>query len=237
VQHIRAYALVFLGRFAEAEAAATEGVRAPRDIGSTQALRRLCTLQLIRCITEGLGEESARELLELADSASPSVHALALHTAGMIYKSIDPARALALQEEAVELGTATGAELVVGFALVAVASSEAEHDPAGGVRRYAHLMAHYLRVGNRTHLREFARGAVSPLARCEQWEAAATVEGATRSSELFRMTVAGPVADAEAKSRAALAERYDTAAARGAAMTDDDLVRFMLGVAAGLPAK
>jgi hypothetical protein len=225
---------VFQGQFAEAEAAATEGVADARDVGSTEAVRRLCTLELIRCLTQAPSEAKARELLEIADSASPSVHALALHTAGIHYASIDPDRALALQEAAAELAAATGAELVLGFALVALAASEAERDPAEGVRRFAHLMAHYLRVGNRTHLREFARGAVSPLARCEQWEAAATLEGATRASALFRTTVAEPVAHAEADTRAALGDQYDAAAARGAVMTDDELVTFMQSLAAQL---
>jgi hypothetical protein len=75
---------------------------------------------------------------------------------------------------------------------------------------------------------------VSPLARCEQWESAATVEGATRAAALFRTTVGEPVAEAEASSRAALADRYDAAAARGASMTDDELVTLMQAVAAEL---
>ena len=177
---VRAFALMFTGQFAEADAAATAGVGEPRDLDGTAAIRRLCILTLIQNLTRGPSLADADELLELAASASPSTQALACHTAGMAYVSSHPTRAAALQESAADLATASGAELYVGFALVALAAIEAEHDPAEGVRRYAHLMAHYLRVGNRAHLREFARGAVSPLARCEQWEAAATVEGATR---------------------------------------------------------
>ena len=42
-------------------------------------------------------------------------------------------------------------------------------------------MAHYLRVGNRAHLEALGRGIIGPLVACRAHEAAATVDGATRS--------------------------------------------------------
>ena len=70
---------------------------------------------------------------------------------------------------------------------------------------------------------------------CEQWEAAATVEGATRSSALFSAPrLKRYVEDAEACTRQMLGDQYEPVAARGAAMTDDEFVAYVAAVAADL---
>ena len=87
-------------------------------------------------------------------------------------------------------------------------------------------MRHYLRVGNRTHLRSFGRGLLRPLATLQAYEAAAIVDGATRAQpELGELTAARAVDTTAA--RTTLGSSYRAAAERGAAMTDDELVTYL----------
>jgi hypothetical protein len=109
---------------------------------------------------------------------------------------------------------------------------EARGDPAGSVRHYSEVLANFLRVGNRTHVREFARAVLPPLAGCACWQAVAVVDGATRSSAMIASLRKGQVAHAIASSRSALGDDYEAAAARGALMTDDELVDFLRSTAA-----
>lgn len=121
--------------------------------------------------------------------------------------------------------------------MVSIAAAEAGVRPASGVGAFGEMLAHYLRVGNRTHLREFARGVVVPLTQCEEWTAAATVEGATRSSALFQTTLGEPLHDALALAREVLGSGYDIAAERGATMSDDELVAFVQATGASLSSR
>ncbi len=234
-QRLRAYALVFLGRFEEANAAAIEAVGDLSADVTPTATRSLITALMIRNLLVGPDVPASLELVKRSSTRSPSTHALALHNAGLAVAATDPGAALEFQRQAAELTAATGDVLIHGFALVGIAALEAAADPTRGVKAFADVMAHYVRVGNRTHLREFARGAVVPLSQCEQWEPAATVEGATRSSALFQTTLGEALPGAIAQACSAIGEvEYDSAAARGAAMTDDELVSDVERVAAGL---
>ncbi len=234
-QECRAIALGLLGRLEESIAALAAAVGDPPDVGTVGALSRLGTLLLLRNLTHGPDIDSALGLLAHAKTSSPSTHALGLHVAGVMLATTDERAAVEYQRAAADLAAALGAALVHGFTLQSLAIAEAQHAPPEGVRRFAEVLAHYLRVGNRTHLREFARGLVTPLADCHQWEAAATLEGATRASAHFL-----PAQQKEQISRAirhtrdVIGKEFEAAADRGAAMTDEELVAYVSDLAARL---
>jgi hypothetical protein len=189
---------------------------------------------LMRNITEGPDVPAALDLLARAKGGSLTIHAFALHVAGMAIAPTDQRAAVEYQRAAADLSAVVGSALVHGFALVALASFKVDAEPAESVRRYAQVMAHYLEAGNRVHLLEFARGSVIPLAECGAWEAAATVEGATRSSALFQTTLGEPLQDAIRRGREAIGDQYGVCAARGGTMSDDELVAYMSAVASEL---
>jgi len=95
------------------------------------------------------------------------------------------------------------------------------------------VMAHYLRVGNRAHLRSFGRGLIEPLVHCGAYEATAAVEGATRHATGFKRVAPGatdPVNVAIDVARERLGPAYDSTARRGEHMTDDELVHYLRDV-------
>ena len=195
-----------------ASTSAAAAVGDPPDFGSVRRSRRLATWLLLRNLTHGPDIDAALDLLAHAKTSNVTMHALALHVVGVMLASTDRRAAVDYQRAAVDLSGAIGSALVHGFALDALAVAEAEDDPAEGVRRYADMLTHYLRVGNRTHLREFARGSVIPLVDCQQWEAAATVEGATRASAHFLPTLGEPIGRAVSRARDMIGDEFDVAA-------------------------
>jgi predicted ATPase/class 3 adenylate cyclase len=230
----RANPLVLLDRTEESIVAAAAAVGDPSDFGSLAALRRLATLLLLRNLTHGPDIDAALDLLAHAKTSNVTMHATALHVVGVMVASTDRRAAVEYQRAAVDLLDAIGSNLMHGMALHALATAEARDDPAEGVRRYADMLSLYLRVGNRTHLREFARGSVIPLVDCQQWEAAAIVEGATRASGHFLPTLGQLLRRAVSRARDMIGEEFDAAADRGAAMTDEELVAYVCTVAARL---
>ena len=176
-QEYRAGALILLERAEESIESAAAAVGDPPDFGSGRTLRRQATWLLLRNLTHGPDIDAALELLAHAKTSNVTTHALALHVVGAMLASTDRRAAVDYQRAAVDLSGSIGSALVHGFALHALAVAEAQDNPREGVRRYADMLTHYLRLGNRTHLREFARGSVVPLVDCQQWEAAATVQG------------------------------------------------------------
>ena len=236
-QRLRAYALVFLGRLEDADAASVAAIGdVSADITSREMVQ-LVTARMIRLLFGDSDLPATLELVERASTTSPTAHALALHCAGLAFAASDPGAALDYQRQAADLSATTGNALIHGFALVSIAAAEAGVRPASGVGAFGEMLAHYLRVGNRTHLREFARGVVVPLTQCEEWTAAATVEGATRSSALFQTTLGEPLHDALALAREVLGSGYDIAAERGATMSDDELVAFVQATGASLSSR
>jgi hypothetical protein len=234
LQEYRASALVFLGRFDEGVATAATAVGDPPRLESHGDVRRMGSYLLMRNLLHGPDVAAALDLLAHARNGSLTAHALALHVVGMSIAATDPSAAAEYQRAAADLSATVGSALVHGFALVALAAAEVEADPVESVRRYAGVMSHYLQVGNRVHLREFARGSVISLAGCKAWEAAATVEGATRASALFQTTLGEPLHDAIRRGRDAIGDDYEVCAARGAAMTDEELVAYLTRVASEL---
>ena len=224
---VMASALVWMGRFADAEAAATTSVNGQPDTVSYAALSRLCTRTLIRNLVGRPEPEIVAPLLGDAQAlGNPTGLALALHTAGVIVGHTDRALNVDFQRRAARLAAATGAKLIEGFALIVLAAAESDIDPLRGARAQVDVMKHYLAVGNRAHLRSFARGLLQPLVLLARHEAAAIVDGATSSQ---------PELGAGAERRQTWTERaertlgpaFPASVERGAAMTDDELVAYL----------
>ncbi|MEP6661962.1 MAG: adenylate/guanylate cyclase domain-containing protein [Acidimicrobiales bacterium] len=232
-QTCRAFALTFLGRLEEADAAATSAVQLELDAADSASLRRTATMLLIRNLAGRPEPELAQQLLDRASASGPTTHALALHVAAVIAGANDRATAIAYNQRAVEMAAASNAVLIEGFALVSLAALEAVSDPASGARRFVDVMAHYLRVGNHAHLRGFGRGLIDPLVQSGAYEPAATVAGATRADDVLASAIT-TIDDAIARAKAELGVAYDAAATRGENLTDDQLVHYLQRVVADL---
>jgi predicted ATPase/DNA-binding SARP family transcriptional activator len=224
---MKAAALVWLGRFDDASSAATTAVTGQATELTYGSLTRIATLALIGNAIGRPDPAMARQLLDDAKTlGNPTSLALAWHTAGVILGRHAPALNVEYQREAVRIAAAAGATLIEGFALAVLAAAAADDDPLDGARTHLDVMRHYLRAGNRTHLRSFGRGLIHPLVQLDAYEAAAIVDGATRDQPEL-----GPLAASRAASttqvRDALGPAYDTAANRGARMTDDELVAYL----------
>jgi len=132
----------------------------------------------------------------------------------------------AVEIQVAQLAEMTGAALIHGFALAALASlAEATASDPGSVQTIADVTAHYLRVDNHTHMRSFARGAVVPLAALGDEEGVVTLDAATRNQAAF----AGLGAEIGAAIRNAHRHigEADDCSRHGAAMTDDELVDWL----------
>jgi hypothetical protein len=182
---------------------------------------------LIRNLAGHRDPALARRLLAAAEAAGPSMHALALHTAAVIPEFDDRSLVIARNQRAVELARASGAVLVEGFALTALAIQEAAAHPAAGAARHVEVMARYLSVGNGTHLRGFGRGIIVPLVECGAYEPAAVVDGATRRAGSVLPTLTATIEGAISRARANAGPTYEIAAGRGVQMTDDELVDYL----------
>ena len=224
---LMAAALVWLGRFGEADTAATAAVTGQTAEITDDTLTRTSTLALIRNVVGRTDPDTVRQLLDDAKTyGNPTCLALAWHTAGVILGRNDPVLGVEYQRTAAELAAATGAVLIEGFALAVLAAAAADNDPLTGARAQIDVMRHYLRVGNRTHLRSFGRGLLRPLVSLHAYEAAAIVDGATRAQPELGELAAAPAVDTTA-ARTTLGSSYRAAAERGAAMTDDELVTYL----------
>ena len=231
---LMAAALVWLGRLDEADTAATAAVSGQTAEITDATLTRTSTFALIHNLVGRTDPDMVRRLVDDAMTyGNPTCLALAWHTAGVILGRDDPVLGLEYQRNAAELASTTGAVLIEGFALAVLAAATADDDPLAGARAQIDVMRHYLRVGNRTHLRSFGRGLLRPLVTLQAYEAAAIVDGATRAQpELGELAAARAVNTTAAKT--ALGPSYPAAAERGAAMTDDELVAYLDHTIAGI---
>ena len=121
---------------------------------------------------------------------------------------------LEYQRNAAELASTTGAVLIEGFALAVLAAAIAADDPLARAQAQIDVMRHYLRVGNRTHLRSFGRNLLQPLVALQAYEAAAVVDGATRAQPEFGELAADRAVDTTAAITALASD--PAAAERGA---------------------
>ena len=168
----------------------------------------------------------AQRLLDLAHAlGNPTALAGAYHTAGIILGRDQPVLRSDYQRRAAELAEASGAVLIHGFALASLAAQQTD-DPVGSARAQLDVLNHYLLVGNRAHLRAFSRNLLRSLITVGAHEAAAVVDGATSDQPELAELAAGR-ATRIAEARHALGSDYAAAAARGAAMTDDELVAYL----------
>jgi predicted ATPase/DNA-binding SARP family transcriptional activator len=224
---VMAGALVWLGRFEDGDTAATTAVAGQSPEVTDVSLTRITTLALIRNAVGRPEPDMARQALADARTfGNPTSLALAYHTAGIVLGRADPILGTEYQREAARLAAATGATLIEGFALAVLAAQAADNDPIGGAQAHLDVMRHYLRVGNRTHLRSFGRGLIRPLVSLHAHQAVAVVDGATRDQpELGELAASRATSTAHA--RAALGPAYDVAADYGASMTDDELVAHL----------
>jgi hypothetical protein len=227
-QTVRAFALMWLGRIEEGIDGLRTAIGHETDPYTPRGIRRRCTLAALLNQAGKPDRDTARQLLEHAENLrNPTTRAYAHHIYGVMIGPTDPVRALHHQRQAAQLAEMTGAALIHGFALAAVASltSVTASDPRSHVRAIADVMAHYLRVGNHTHLRSFARGAIGPLAACGDDEGVLTLEAATRDQPTFGGL--GPVLDdAVLDAHRRIGEGEDQSR-QGTAMTDDELVHWL----------
>lgn len=108
------------------------------------------------------------------------------------------------------------------------AAVEGDIDPLRGARSQVEVMKHYLGIGNRAHLRSFARALLRPLVLLSLDEAAAVVDGATSDQPDFGATEDRRQWTQQAhQAHQALGPGYAAAARRGARMTDDELVAYL----------
>ena len=233
-QLARAIALSHLGRLDDADAAVTAAVDLGADDIDGRVLQRLAAMMFFRYMAGRPEPEATRQLLERASTSSPTTYAMALWVAALILRDDDRAAAIEWNQHAVELAAASGAVMIQGHALVARAHFEASVDAATAATSYVAAMAHFLRVGDRVHVRDGGRAVIGPLVACGAHQAAATVDGATRREATLAWDAITHLDDAIAQARAELGPSYDTAATRGANLTDDELVHYLQRVVADL---
>ena len=234
-QNVRANSLTFLGRADEADAAATAAVQFGGHDAASRALERVATMLIVRKVAGRPEPDAVLQLLERACTANPTTYALALVTAALVLRDDDRAAAMKWNEHAAELAAATGAVLIEGFALINRATFEAADDAATNARNYVAAMAHFLRVGNRAHVRVHGRGLIGPLIACGAYEEAAIVDGATRDQAVLAWdAITTHVHEAITQARAGLGPSYDAAASRGENLTDDELVHYLQDFVADL---
>jgi hypothetical protein len=223
-QMSRATALTFLGRLSEAEAAATAAVEGAAGAADHTTVELAATMLLIGNLAGHPDPAHASELLSRAATCGPSMQALTLHTAAVVQGPVDRPLAIARNQRAVDLARTSGAVLIEGFALNALAVLEADVAPASGARAQVEVMAHYLAVGNHAHLRGLGRAIIVPLVECGAFEAAAVVDGATRDKAAVLPTLIESIEEAIDIARHEVGTRYELAARRGELMTGDKLV-------------
>ena len=182
---VRASALMWLGRIDEAINELRTAIGHESDACTPTSIGRRCTLALLLNQAGKPDRVAALQLLRDAETLGiPTALATAHHTYGVMIGTSDPERARHHQRQAVRLAEMTGAALIHGFALAALAALArvTDPDPDSHVRAIADVMAHYLGVGNHTHLRSFARGAIGALAASGDDEGVVTLDAATRAS-------------------------------------------------------
>ena len=164
----RASGLMWLGRIDEGITGLRTAIGHETKARTARGIACRCTLALLLNQAGAPDHVAARQLLRDADACgNPTARAAAHHTYGVMIGRSDAVRALHHQQEAAHLAEMTGAALIHGFALAALASlaRATGSDPGSHVRAIADVTAHYLRVDNHTHVRSFARERDRPARR------------------------------------------------------------------------
>jgi hypothetical protein len=218
---MRANGLLWPDRIDESVACIRAAVAADTHPCSARGMQRRGILALIlNHAGRPDARVGARLLADAVAAQHPSSMALAHHVQGVLLAQHDPATALTHQEHAAELAAASGAVLVHGLALAALAVGH--RDPRKRARAIVDVMAHFLRHGNRAHLRSFGRSLIGPFAELDDWTAIVIIDAATRDQPSF-----GPEAarlhDTVRRAAARLGDTPDLVR-DGSAMSDDALV-------------
>jgi tetratricopeptide (TPR) repeat protein len=224
----RASALMWLGRIDEAINELRTAIGHETDACTRTSIGRRCTLALLLKQAGKPDRVAARQLLRDAETLGiPTALATAHHTYGVMIGTTDLERARHHQRQATQLAEMTGAALVHGFALAALEALARATDPHpdSHVRAIADVTVHYLRVGNHTHLRSFARGAIGALAANGDYEGVVTLDAATRNQPAFAGR--GPEIEAAIRDAHRQIGEADDFSRHGAAMTDDELVDWL----------
>ena len=145
----------------------------------------------------------------------------------------DPARALALLDDALARARASGGRFLTGVALVTAASLRGRHGQPEHARRvFAETIRWWLRAGNWAQQWTTVRNVIDLLVRLGQDRHAARLHGA-----VLARTMAPPPYGADAQrleeTRITLRERlgadaFDAASGHGAAMTDGEVITWVL---------
>lgn len=132
---------------AEAERARADGDR----VRLVWTLYYVAVCEAVRRRPE-LGLAAAQESLAVAEAtANPTARSMARYALGLVLKKADPARALALFDEAGELAASVHNFWWYGIALMEAAATRAVHgDPAEAARALVTVLDHWERVGDST---------------------------------------------------------------------------------------
>jgi hypothetical protein len=115
------------------------------------ALYYVAICHAVRRVPE-LGLAAADECLVVAESSgNPTAASMARYALGLVLKKADPDRALALFDEAAELGASVHNFWWQGIALMEAAATRAVHgEPVVAARAFVGVLDHWDRVGDRT---------------------------------------------------------------------------------------
>ncbi|HXV92155.1 MAG TPA: BTAD domain-containing putative transcriptional regulator [Pseudonocardia sp.] len=168
-------------------------------------------------------------------TGNPTATGWACYASGEALTGADPDRAIELLERSRTLAASVRNRYLGGVALVSAAALRGRHgDPLAALRLFAEVIEHWHRSGNWTQQWTTVRNVVEILVKLRADEPAAVLDAAVAS----RRTAApayGAVAERLDRARWVLRERlgaarFGAAAARGAGMSDDEVIALARGV-------
>jgi predicted ATPase/class 3 adenylate cyclase/DNA-binding SARP family transcriptional activator len=231
----------YSGRLAEAMRVLREpiaGLEASGDLFTLSSTHS--TLSVLAWFAGELGtaRAEAEEAVRLAHHiGSPHALAMALFALGQAMSRSDAPRALGIFEECVALVQGgAGGNIVIGGALAEVGRLRARAgDPIGAVQALRAAVQHQHDTGDRSSLAGHLLKAIAPLVQLHQPEPAAVLGSIVDKGSLAPFLLASEEERRERQeamhaTRAQLSsDAYDSALARGAAMTYDEVVTYTLG--------
>lgn len=236
--HLRTLANVFYYRGQAFEAAETcqRMVEAARGSGDDARLAHALYMASVGQASDARVEASrllAEEALDLARRiANPTSLASALYASALVVEESDPDRAVAMLEESIAHGAASGNRWIVAFAQTEVVSLAGRRGDLDGALRLAReVIDMWHRAGDWANQWLTLRHVAGVLALRGDHEAAATVHAAVR---LASAELAMPIEASDLRRVGAIFEqlpdalghtRHAAAEARGAAMAADTVVR------------
>jgi predicted ATPase/class 3 adenylate cyclase len=165
---------------------------------------------------------------------NPSQLTMALWTGGLAFEADNPPKALAMFEESAAQARAGANATNFGATLAHIARlRDQSGDLSGALLALREALEYFLRVGRRAEVVVPVAQLSRTLAAHDRAESAAVIAGVVAAGPLAAMARAGTperLARATARARGQLGDvRYDTAFARGAAMSYDEALAYALG--------